>query len=742
MLKSLFGGPLLASQALGLRWQRGHLLSTLLFHRVPPERDPISPSELVLAEFERVLDQLCEHARVLPLTEALQRHRRGQLPRRAVAITFDDGYAEWLDVVAPALRRRRLPATFFVTTGHLDGGAMWHERINAAVAALPARGAQLPYGLSAFAELVTAQRRVELAQALQQYYKHVSLEERNDGIAALEAQAVRPLRAPRSFDAESVRELRRQGFEIGAHTVRHPILSAVPDAVAQEEIGRSKEELEAILREPVPLFAYPNGVPLQDFTQRHVEMVKACGFEGAVITGGGVAGRETDPYLLPRFSPWATPAGRELLPVARNAWQRPGAGDLQQGAARPRVLFVENGSGFGGAVVALQTLVEALPRDRFDYHVVTNLPVGDFHRSPGVSSHRVIGDELVDFRPLARWLQRGGTGPLARVLLFLLGRADDLVNHLPHMLRLWWAMQRIRPAVVHGNNEPGANRGALLVAWLMGVPYVQHLRGGSGLTRRSQGLMARPSMYIPVSRWLGDELLQAGVPAGRVRQIYDAVQLDTPPAAAGPAGIRDLRRELGIAPGAVVVAMVGMLLSWKGQALFLDAVARLPQPPAGGDGVVHLVVGGEPERGEPGALQALQAQLAALGLGERVRLVGQVDEIGHCMQQFDVVVSASMRPEPLGLVMLEAMAAGCVFVGPAWGAAPEVVVDGENGYLFEPGSADGLAAKLAQAIDAARTRPDLRAAARQAVRAWFAPEVCAFHTAGVHAALCGPDLHP
>ncbi len=735
MLKSLLGGPALASQALGLRWQGGHLLSTLLFHRVPPARDPISPSELVLPEFERVLDQLAEHAKVLPLSEALERQRRGRLPRRAVAITFDDGYAEWLEVVAPALRRRRLPATFFVTTGHLAGGAMWHERINAAVSALPVRGADLPYGLAAFADLSTPQRRVELAQALQQYYKHVSLRERNQGIEALEAQAEQPLRAPRPFDADSVRQLRQQGFEIGAHTVRHPILSAVPDDVAREEIGRSKEELEAILGERVPMFAYPNGVPLQDFTQRHVEMVKACGFEGAVITGGGVAGRGTDPYLLPRFSPWATVPGRELLPVARNAWQRPGLGDLQQGPARPKVLFVENGSGFGGAVVALQTLLDALPSDRFDYHVITNLAVGDFHRHPGVRSHQVIGDELVDFRPFAAWLRRGGSGPLARALLFALGRADDLVNHLPHMARLWWAMRRIRPAVVHGNNEPGANRGALLVSWLTGVPYVQHLRGGSGLTPRSQGLMARPSMYIPVSRWLGYELLDAGVPAGRVRQIYDAVRLDT--AAAAPA--RDLRRELGIAPDAVVVAMVGMLLSWKGQALFIDAVARIAPAPGA---VVYLVVGGEPERGEPGALQALQQRLAALGLGERVRLVGQVDQIGRCMQQFDVVVSASLRPEPLGLVMLEAMAAGCVFVGPNHGAAPEIVVDGENGFLFEPNSVDALATKLAQAIAAAHTRPALRQAARQAVRDWFAPEVCAAYTAAVHAALAAPDLHP
>jgi glycosyltransferase involved in cell wall biosynthesis/peptidoglycan/xylan/chitin deacetylase (PgdA/CDA1 family) len=735
MLKQLLSGQTLAVPALWLRWQGGHMLSTLLFHRVPRNRDPISPSELVLEEFERVLDQLTEHTQVLPLTEALQRQARGQLPRRAVALTFDDGYAEWLDVVAPALRTRGLQATFFVTTGHLTGGAMWHERINAAVAALPVHGAKLPYGLAAFADLTLLQRRVDLAQALQRYFKHVTLQERFDGIEALEAQAVKPLRAPRAFNADSVRELRRQGFEIGAHTVHHPILSAVADAVAREEIGQSKEQLEAILGERVPLFAYPNGVPLRDFDQRHVDMVKACGFEGAVITGGGVAGRGTDRFLLPRFSPWASRPGRELMQLAGNAWLRQGVGKRHHDVARPAVLFVENGSGFGGSVVALQTLVNALPRDRFDYHVITNLPVGDFDRHPAIRSHQVIGDEVFDFRPLASRLGNPGTGSWNRALLFLLGRADDLVNLLPHMVRLWWAMRRIRPVLVHGNNETSDNRGALLVAWLMGVPYVQHMRGSSSLTLRSRGLMSRPRMYIAVSRWLCEELLHLGVPAGRVHHIYDAVRIDATVVGAAP----DLRRQLGIEPGTTVVAMVGMLLSWKGQSLFLDAVARMPPPLSG---VLHLIVGGEPERGEPGVMLALQDKLAELGLGDRVRMVGQVNHLSRCMGQFDVVVSASLWPEPLGLVMLEAMVAGCVFVGPKHGAATEVVVDGHNGFLFAPGSADALAAKLGEAIVAARHRPELRQAARETVSAWFAPEVCAQHTASVHAALSAVDLYP
>ena len=66
---------------------------------------------------------------VLPLALAVERLRQGDLPARALAITFDDGYADNAEVAAPILERLGLPATFFVTTGFLQGGCMWNDRV-------------------------------------------------------------------------------------------------------------------------------------------------------------------------------------------------------------------------------------------------------------------------------------------------------------------------------------------------------------------------------------------------------------------------------------------------------------------------------------------------------------------------------------------------------------------------------------------------------------------------------------
>ncbi|MBS0501410.1 MAG: polysaccharide deacetylase family protein, partial [Proteobacteria bacterium] len=112
-------------------------LSVFLFHKVPQQPDPLVPTDMSVARFEHLLDCTFSQLTVLPLEDAITRLQAGSLPRGAACITFDDGYPDWLNGVAPALRRRNLHATFFITSGQFDGVPLWHERILAAVRCLP-----------------------------------------------------------------------------------------------------------------------------------------------------------------------------------------------------------------------------------------------------------------------------------------------------------------------------------------------------------------------------------------------------------------------------------------------------------------------------------------------------------------------------------------------------------------------------------------------------------------------------
>lgn len=714
-------------------------LSVLLFHAVPRTTTDLV-GDLTLASFERVVDFVSEHFNVVPLDDAVAGLQGGALPRRAACITFDDGYDTWLEGVVPALLKRNLHATFFITTGQFHQERMWHERVAHAIACYPHAQLDLPgLGLPKMPLRNLEDRKMAL-RVVEQLLKYQSLEVRDRLLLALEKVAKTDQQQLPRMTVDQMLALHAKGFGIGAHTVRHPILSLCEPAEAMREIAAVKDELEQRLRAEVRGFAYPNGRPGVDFTAEHVNMVRAAGYRYAVTTENGAADGHTPLFEIPRFTPWG-PSGLKMaaqlarnlltrpryvtLPIGKVAVGKPMAKPSREQAPAPLVTFVENGAGFGGAIVALQTLLRSSGHTGFRYRVVTNIDVGDFDSISHVDQIHVIPDRAFNFRALARRIEAAlGRGAVGKSLLFLVGRADDLLNRLPYFCRLAFHFLRERPAVIHGNNEPGSNREAMLVAKMLNIPYVQHVRGALTGNLRLALMRDGPQAFIPVSRWLTGELLVSGIPAERVRQIYDGVEL-----AAAAMNPTDLRLELGLSAEVVLVAMVGMLVPWKGQGLFLDALAALK--PTGQ--IVALIVGDTPERGDESYAISLQAQVTQLGLQDRVRFLGRRNDLQDLLPQINICVSASTSPEPLGLVMLEALAQGCLFVGPAFGAACEVIENGRTGFLFEPCSVTSLAQQLNEAIQHSDL-PDKSYAqrGRAIIDAQFSGSRCAAMTSQIH----------
>lgn len=280
-------------------------LSILIFHRVLPQQDPLLGGDVPdMHEFEAQMRWMRDWFNVLPLRQAVEMLQAGTIPPRAAAITFDDGYADNEAVAAPILRRLGMTATFFVSTGYVDGDCMWNDRVVEALRAC--RCAELDLrelGLGRYA-LATLEERRQAVISLILDVKHFEAERR----ASVVQEIVRLTGAvePRGLmmNPDQVRNLRTLGMDVGAHTVTHPILTRVSAEVARAEILGSRQRLEDVLQQPVPLFAYPNGHPHHDYAAEHVAMVRECGFRAAVTTAPGVASTRSDPWQLPRFAPW------------------------------------------------------------------------------------------------------------------------------------------------------------------------------------------------------------------------------------------------------------------------------------------------------------------------------------------------------------------------------------------------------------------------------------------------------
>ncbi|MEK8090153.1 glycosyltransferase family 4 protein [Thermithiobacillus plumbiphilus] len=134
---------------------------------------------------------------------------------------------------------------------------------------------------------------------------------------------------------------------------------------------------------------------------------------------------------------------------------------------------------------------------------------------------------------------------------------------------------------------------------------------------------------------------------------------------------------------APLLGIFGRLTPWKGQHVFLKALAALPG--------VHGLLVGAPTYENRNFHEALKRQMEDLGIQDRVHFWGHSDEIPALMRVVDIVVHASTLPEPFGKVVVEGMLAGQPVIATAAGGVPEIIENEISGILVPPGDAGHLA---------------------------------------------------
>jgi peptidoglycan/xylan/chitin deacetylase (PgdA/CDA1 family) len=285
------------------RGGRDASLAILIFHKVLAEPDPLFPDEPDLAAFSAQMDLLAQVFRPLPLVDAVRRLRAGTLPRRAVCVTFDDGYANNLECAWPILAAHGIPATVFVAPGYLGDGQMFNDRIIESIRRAPTTLDLTDLDLGTYCLADLKARRQAIVDLIGRT-KYLRPDLRRDLADAIARRVGNPAPSHRMMTEEQVRVLHQNGVEIGAHTVSHPILAQVPPDVASREIRDSKRQLQDIIGAEVRSFAFPNGKPGRDYSAVHVGLAQDAGFELALSTAWGTATARSDPYQLPRLAPW------------------------------------------------------------------------------------------------------------------------------------------------------------------------------------------------------------------------------------------------------------------------------------------------------------------------------------------------------------------------------------------------------------------------------------------------------
>ncbi|MCX2981313.1 polysaccharide deacetylase family protein [Halieaceae bacterium IMCC14734] len=297
----------------------GAKLQILIYHRVLPCKDPLQPSEPDTQEFAWQMDILARYFNVLPLEEALLALQNDDLPPRAAAITFDDGYADNLHLALPILEAKGVHATIFVAPGYLDGGIMFNDRVQESLRDYNGSALDLSeLGLAEPLSLHDAQSRRAAINTVINAIKYLPPAARTEAASKIVELTGAAIPEDLMLSTAELKTLGTANVTIGAHTMNHPILATLDEHAAKAEIYDSKKRLEEILQKPVSLFAYPNGMPGKDYTQTQVEIVKSAGFSAAVSTSTGYSSRNSNMFELNRFTPWDKTPGKFLLRLLKN----------------------------------------------------------------------------------------------------------------------------------------------------------------------------------------------------------------------------------------------------------------------------------------------------------------------------------------------------------------------------------------------------------------------------------------
>lgn len=281
------------------------------------------PTMVTVTEFRQQMNELRRLFNPVRIGDVRKWLRgSGTLPNYAVLVTFDDGYSNSLTHAAKVLLETRVPAIFFLPTGYIgDRRVLWPTEVYLRVYTWGKDRLPLPDG-SEIDLSENQQIRTAIATAVEEMCKGLPSARVTQYLSEIRGRST-PWSVAEKFGKageemfsflgwDQVRELHRLGFDIGSHSVEHPILSRISTDHLVNELRHSKQTIENQLGTECYSFAYPNGGP-QDFDSRTPSALVESGYDLGFTLMGHVCDRSLSAVMLDRV--WIP--GRDGLPGFR-----------------------------------------------------------------------------------------------------------------------------------------------------------------------------------------------------------------------------------------------------------------------------------------------------------------------------------------------------------------------------------------------------------------------------------------
>jgi glycosyltransferase involved in cell wall biosynthesis len=266
-----------------------------------------------------------------------------------------------------------------------------------------------------------------------------------------------------------------------------------------------------------------------------------------------------------------------------------------------------------------------------------------------------------------------------------------LYRNIGRLVRL---IRQHNVSIIHARSRAPA-WSAYLAAKRTGIKFITSYHGtysaDSSLKRWYNSIMTKGDVVIAISEFIKTYIQQQHpnvmqhkievIPRGVDGHAFD-------PAAVSASRINKIHRAWNLPDNALIVMLPARLSRWKGQHVVIEAMAKLPQEMI----ICAVLVGGDQERDD--YRSELVRHVETLKLQGKVLLVDDCHDMAAAYMLADIVVSASIKPEAFGRVIVEAQAMGRLVIAAAHGGALETIIDEETGWLVPPNDADALAKKI------------------------------------------------
>jgi glycosyltransferase involved in cell wall biosynthesis len=361
----------------------------------------------------------------------------------------------------------------------------------------------------------------------------------------------------------------------------------------------------------------------------------------------------------------------------------------------PRLLFLDHAPFLGGAETVLLDIVRTIDRTRFEPIVGTPA------RSALVAPAEALGVRVIPI-DLPHLNMRNPLG---------------LLPALKSVRQLRAVLRREHIDLIHTNTVRAHLIGTLAAA---GTPVrvVWHLHDDTFPRVLKDSLLSRPRRIVAISQYIAEFYGLTNNPCCEV--IYNGVEINR-------VAERDkaFRQRWKIPADSPLIVNIGRLARWKGQAMFVQAVAQIgrvyPEARFAIVGAYDPDDHGTAElSGGPAYFAELQALCAAAGVADKMIFTGHISDMAPVYANADVVVHTATRPEPFGRVLIEAMAAGVPVIATNVGGPAEIVIDGETGLLVPAGDVAALAKAIQRLLTGINLCQRMGQAARRRVEDVFA----------------------